>query len=249
MGRTIFSGYVGYTLLFITTCITSTIACIAVEHDIPDSSRTLTEGDVIMTDLTQQELKNRAARLGPPVLTTLEQSETVVERVPTPFFSSGGVYRVSTRPPERPRLFVLGVWGKDGIKVLNNDPKAFFELAANSGLKLTTGADYVGYVTTFLESTRDFTGGPQILKTIEESWWLPSPTPEESRRREEVIAKFTEVVEPPKISRESSSTVVVYLIRDVDRALIRLNAKVEVGGRIQLNEEILEPEMPTVMLK
>lgn len=247
MGRNIIGGFVGCVVLFIIMFITGTIAYLAMGPDAPDPSRTLTRGDLIMTDLTRQELTRRAARLGHPVHTTLEKPETVVERVPTPFFSTGGVYRVSTRPPDRPRLYVLGVWGKDGIKVLNNDPDGFFELAANSGLKLTSGADYVAYVTTFLESTRDFTGGPQILKTIEESWWLPKPTAEESRRREEVIAKYTKVVEAPKLSRESSTTVVVYLIRD--RALIRMDAKVESDGRIQIAEDVLVPEMPTVMLR
>jgi len=142
---------------------------------------------------------------------------------------------------------MLGVWGKDGINVLNDNTAGFFELSANSGLKLATGSDYVDYVTTFLESTRDFMGGVQILKSIEESWWLPSPTPEEARKREEVIAKYTKVVEAPKISRESDATVVVYVIRD--RALIRLDAKVESNGRIQISEKVLEPQMPTVMLR
>ena len=200
-----------------------------------------------MTDLTRQELTQRAVRLGSPVHTALEKPETVVERVPTTFFSSGGIYRVSTRPPDRPRLYVLGVWGKDGIKVLNNNREGFFELAANGGLGLDSGADNVAYVTAFLESTRDFTGGPQILKKIEESWWLPKPTPEESRKREEVIAKYTKVVEAPRLSRESSTTVVVYLIRD--RALVRMQAKVEKDGRIQISENVLESEMPTVMLR
>lgn len=249
MGRSIICRFTGYTVLFIIIFITGTIAFLAMGPDAPDPHRTLTGGDLIMTDLTRQELTERAARLGPPILTALEKPETVVERVPTPFFSTGGIYRVSTRPPDRPRLYVLGVWGKDGIKVLNNDPEAFFELAAKSGLKLTSGSDFVSYVTTFIESTRDFMGGPQILKTIEESWWLTSPTPEESRKREEVIAKYNKVVEAPKLSRESSTTVVVYLIRDRDRALLRLDAKVESGGRIQISENVLEPEMPTVMLR
>jgi len=247
MGRKIIGGYVGYIVLFIIVFITCAIAYLALGPGTPDPRRVLTRGGLIMTDLTREELIRRAARLGPPVLTTLEKPETVVERVPTTFFSSGGIYRVSTRPPERPRLYVLGVWGKDGIKVLNNDPEGFFELAANSGLKLASGADYVTYVTTFLESTRDFTGGVQILTKIEESWWIPSPTPEEIRQREEVIAKYTKVVEAPRLSRESSTTVVVYVIRD--RALVRMQAKVESSGRIEINENVLEPEMPTVMLR
>ncbi|MGB7210444.1 MAG: hypothetical protein WBD27_17455 [Pyrinomonadaceae bacterium] len=247
MERNIIGGFVGYIVLFIIMFITCTIAYFAIGSDAPDPRRTLTRGDLIMTDLTRQELAQRAARLGPPVLTALEKPETVVERVPTTFFSSGAMYRVSTRPPDRPRLYILGVWGKDGIKVLNNSPEGFFELAANGGLKLASGADYVVYVTTFLESTRDFTGGPQILKSIEESWWLPSPTPEEKRQREDVIAKYAKVVEAPKLSRESSTTVVVYLIRD--RALLRMNAKVESNGHVQISEDVLEPEMPTVMLR
>ena len=129
--------------------------------------------------------------------------------------------------------------------MLNNDPEGFFELAANSGLKLTSSNDYIGYVTAFLESTRDYKSGPQILKTIEESWWRTSPTPDDARQREEVTAKYTKVVESPRLSRESGTTVVVYLIRD--RALIRMHAKVESNGRIQISENVLEPQMPTVM--
>ena len=200
-----------------------------------------------MADLTRKELAHRAAHLGHPILTTLGQPETVVERIPTAFFSSGSIYRVSTRPPERPRVYNLGVWGEDGINVLNTSPESYFELAANSGLKLTTGDDYVAYVLVFLESTRDFTGRPQILSKIEESWWLEKPTPEEIRKRDEVIAKYKTVVEGPRLSSESSTTVVVYLIRD--RALVRMDAKVEGDGRIKITEKVLEAEMPTVMLR
>ena len=247
MGRNII-GLVGGILLFTIVFNACAAAHLATGSDAPNPSGTPTRGGLrIMADLTREELIQRAARLGHPVHTTLEKPETVVERIPTPFFSSGGIYRVSTRPPDRPRTYILGVWGKDGIKVLNDSPAGFFELSANSGLKLATGADYVAYVTTFLESTRDFTGGVQILKTIEESWWLPSPTPEESRKREEIIAKYKTIVEAPKISRESGSTVVVYVIRD--RALVRMEAKVESDGRIQISEKVLEPEMPTVMLR
>ncbi|HJS50628.1 MAG TPA: hypothetical protein VJ781_01900 [Pyrinomonadaceae bacterium] len=245
MGRNIIGGIVGFIVLFIIVFIT--IACLAVEPDGMEPGRTLNGGEVLMTDLTREELAQRAARLGFPVHTDLEKPETLVERVPTRFFSTGGIYRVSTRPPDRPRVYALGVWGKDGIKVLNNDPEGFFELAANSGLKLATGDDYIAYVTTFLESTRDVLGGPQILTKIEESWWLPKPTPEEARKRDDVIAKYKAVVEAPRLSRESSSTVVVYVIRD--RALVRMDAKVDSDGRIQISETVLEPEMPTVMLR
>lgn len=201
----------------------------------------------MMNDLTRQELTQRATLLGFPIHAELENPDTLVARVPTPFFSNGGIYRVSTPPPEPPRVYILGVWGKDGIKVLNNDPDSYFAAAANSGLKLTTGADYVDYVITFIEATRDFTGGPQVLKKIEESWWLPKPSPEEARKREEVTTKYAKVVEAPKISSESDSTVVVYAI--VDRKLLRLNAKVERVGKIQISETVLEPLMPTVMLR
>lgn len=200
-----------------------------------------------MADLTRQELVRRAAKLGNPILAALERPETVVEPMPTPFFSDGGIYRVSTRPPDRPRLYILGTWGTDGIRVLNADPAGFFELAENGGLKLTSSGDYVSYVTTFLDATRDFNGGVQVLNNIEESWWLPSPTPEESRKREEVIAKYSKVVEAPKTSHESNSTVIVYCIRD--RALLRMKANVENTGKIQINEDVLEAAMPTVMLR
>lgn len=234
-------------VVFLVAFIACTVTKNAALQDTKAQRRPLPKGSFMTTDLTRQELTQRAAPLGSPVHTALEKPQTVVERVPTPFLSAGAIYRVGTRPPDRPRLYILGVWGKDGIKVLNNDPKAFFEVAANGGLTLATGSDYVDYVTTFLESTRDFTGGPQILKTIEESWWLPKPKPEEERKREEVIAKYAKVVQAPALSRESDATVVVYAI--IDRALLRLDAKVETGGVINIAKTVLEPEMPTVMLR
>lgn len=200
-----------------------------------------------MTSLTREEIIRRAAKLGNPILTALEKPETAVEQVPTPFLSSGAIYRVSTRPPDRPRVYDLGFSGTEEIEVLNDQPEHYFALASKGGLTLRSEADYVAYVTTFIDVTRDFTGGPQVLHSIQESWWLPSPSPDEARKREDVIAKFANVVEAPKLSRESSTTVVVYLIRD--RALIRMHAKVEGDGRIQVSEDKLEPEMPTVMLR
>ena len=200
-----------------------------------------------MTSLTREEIIRRAAKLGNPILTALEKPETAVEQVPTPFLSSGAIYRVSTRPPDRPRVYDLGFSGTEEIEVLNDQPEHYFALASKGGLTLRTESDYVTYVTTFVDVTRDFTGGVQVLNTIEDSWWLTSPSPEEARKRDEVIAKYATIVETPKVSRESGTTVVVYLIRD--RSLIRMHAKVEGDGRIQVSEDKLEPEMPTVMLR
>ena len=247
MGRKIIGGLVGSILLFTLVFNACATAHLATGRDAPDPGLTPARGGLVMADLTREELIRRAVPLGFPVLTTLGKPETVVERIPTTFFSIGGIYRVSTRPPDRPRTYILGVWGTDGIGVLNNNPEGFFEVAANSGLKLSSGADYVAYVSTFLESTRDYAGGPQILSTIEEAWWLTKLTSDEARRREEIIAKYKTVVEAPRLSRDSDTTVVVYLIRD--RALVRMDAKVEGDGRIKITEKVLESEMPTVMLR
>lgn len=203
--------------------------------------------DKKMTSLTREEITRRAAKFGDPILAALQKPETQVEQVPTPFFSNGGVYRVSTRPPERPRVYTLGVWGGDGIELLNNEPEHFFELAAKAGFSPRSSGDYAAYVTTFLDVTRDFTGGVQILNSIEDSWWLPSPSPEEAKKREEILAKFANVVQAPKISDSSGTTVVLFVIRN--RALLRLNAIVEGDGRIRSSEEVLEAAMPTVMLR
>lgn len=251
IGGVVFCLVLAFSCVGCTKSQLTTVPGAQIQRRPPPSSTPVTsspppKGIVIMTDLNRQELTQRAAPLGPPVHTVLEKPETVVERVPSQFFKDGAIYRVSTRPPERPRTYVLGVWGNDGIKLLNADPEAFFELAASSGLKLASGSDYVDYVITFMESTRDFRGGPQILKTIEESWWLQSPSPEEMRKREEIIAKYAKVIEAPKLSDESDATVIVYAI--INRKLLRLNAKVEGNGQIKISETILEPEMPTVML-
>lgn len=247
MARNVIGRFAGYVGLLILLLSTHTIGCRGTEANIPNRSVALAKGDFIMADLTRQELTQRAASLGNPILTTLEKPETVVERMPTGYFLDGGIYRVSTRPPDRPRTYVLGVWGKNEIIVLNNEPDAFFKLAANAGLKLTAGGDYVDYVKAFLDSTRDYTGGIQVLNKIDESWWLPKPTPEEARRREEVTAKYTHLVEAPKSSQESNSSVIVYCIRD--RNLLRMKAKVENDGKIRISEDLLEAKMPTVMLR
>lgn len=203
--------------------------------------------DKKMTSLTREEITRRAAKFGDPILAALQKPETQVEQVPTPFFSNGGVYRVSTRPPERPRVYLLGAWGADGIELLNNEPEHFFELAAKAGFTPRSSGDYAAYVTTFFDVTRDFTGGVQILNSIEDSWWLPSPSPEEAKKREQIIAKFANVVQAPKLSDNSGTTVVLFVIRD--RALLRLNAIVEGDRRIRSSEEVLEAAMPTVMLR
>lgn len=250
MGRNIIDYLIGNVGLFIVIVIfvSCTTTYPRVEPERADPRPTPTTGGSKMTDINRQELARRGAtRLGPPILTALEAPETLVEPISTPFFSNDTIYRVSTRPPARPRQYMLGAWGKEEVIVLNNNPDGFFELAANSGLRISSGSDRVSYVTTFLESTRDYQGGVQILTKIEEAWWLPTPTPEEARQREELITKYAQVVQAPSISRESNDTVIVYLIRD--RKLLRLHAKVEDSGRIEIVEDVLEPEVPTVMLR
>lgn len=246
MGRNVYKRYALYVVLIVVPIIVLMVAFIASGQKKPDPQHKLGREDKKMTGFTREEITRRSAKFGNPILTTLEKPETVVEQIPTEYFSNGGIFRVSTRPPDRPRVYNLGVWGADGIVLLNNEPEHFFELAANAGLTLRSASDFVAYVTTFIDVTRDFKGGVQILNNIEESWWLTSPSADEARKRYELIAKFAKVVEAPKDSSDSHSTVVVYAIRN--RALIRMNAKVEADGRIKVNEEILEAEMPTVML-
>lgn len=196
--------------------------------------------------MTRQELLHRAAHFGPPIKTALEAPETVVEQVSTPFFTKAGIHRVSTRPPARPFLFVLGLTASDTI-LLNNNPAGFFKLAAEGGLNLALPETRTAYVVTFLETTRDFTGGVQILRSIEESWWLKSMTSEEAKRKAEIIEKYKSVVHPPKLSEESTSTVVLYIIRD--RALLKLRAKIEPTGQIAITETVLETDVPVVYLR
>ena len=197
-----------------------------------------------MNGFTREDLTRRAAKFGNPILEALKKPETTVEQLPTEYFTNGGIFKVSTQPPDRPRVYFLGVWGSDGIELLNNEPEHFFAVALHGGLSLRSGTDQVAYVTTFLDVTRDFTGGVQVLNSIEDSWWLPSPTPDEARKRDDLLAKYSKIVVAPHLS---DSTVVVYLIRD--RVLIRMNAKVENDGRIKVTEDKLETEMPTVMLR
>lgn len=196
--------------------------------------------------MTRQQLAQRAAHFGPPIKTALEAEETVVEQVATPFFSKASIYRVATRPPSRPFLFVLGLTAGDTV-LLNNNPAGFFKLAAEGGLNLGPAETRTAYVITFLETTRDFTGGVQILRSIEESWWLPTMTPEETARKSEITGKYKTVVHPPKLSEESSSTVVLYIVRN--RALVKLRAKIESTGQIAITETVLEPEIPVVYLR
>jgi len=233
-------------VLFVFIHAAFTLACSGIGQIRPEQKRKPITEDKTMNGLTRQELINRATKYGDPILATLRKPETVVEQIPTDFFSDGAIYRVSTRPPDRPRVYNLGVWGQESIILLNNEPDNYFELAANAGLRLNSGSK-VEYVTTLLDVTRDFTGGIQILHNIGDSWWLPSPSPEESRLRDELIGKYTNIVKGPSLSNDTGSTVIVYLIRD--RALVKANAKVENDGRIEIKDEVLEPLMPTVMLK
>lgn len=205
------------------------------------------KGNNMMNDLTRQELTDRAKTLGSPVFTTLEQPQTVVQRIETAFLSDGSIYKVSTRPPERPRVYMLGVWGTGGINVLNGSPENFKELIANGGFSLRSGADHVSFVLAYFEATRDFTGGVQILNSIQDSWWLPNPKNADTHKREEVVAKYANIVESPRISREDATTVTLYIIRD--RKLIRSQAKIESDGAIRFSDTVLEQEMPTVILK
>lgn len=247
MGRSRFKRYSVCGAILAVALITFAVVFIVpgqVDRRMPETVR---RENKKMTGFTREEVTRRAANFGDPIQAALKKPETIVEQIPTEYLSNGGVFRVVTQPPDRPRVYYLGVWGSDGIALLNNEPDRFFDLAANSGLSLRSGSDRVAYITTFIDVTRDFTGGAQILNTIEDSWWLPSPTPDEAHKRDEVVAKYEKIVEPPHLSRDSDSTVIVYVIRD--RTLIRMNAKIENDGRIKITKDKLETGMPTVMLR
>jgi hypothetical protein len=100
---------------------------------------------------------------------------------------------------------------------------------------------------TFLESTVDYSGDLQILNKIEEAWWLPKMRPEEEQAKEAIVAKYRNVVHEPRLAPGSSATVVAFVIRR--RELRRVELKLETSGRIQVQETVLEPEVPVVYIR
>ncbi|MCZ2391029.1 MAG: hypothetical protein LC113_08130 [Acidobacteria bacterium] len=227
----------------------SALAALSPTPNVAETKKTkkgTAQGDNFVTDIDRSELLKRTVPLGNPVHTTLEKPETVVEQISTPYFATGAVYRVSTRPPERPRVYNLGVWGNDGVILLNEEPDNFYKLASMANLRFSSGSDYVAYVVTFLETTSGFKRHPQILNSIEKAWWVPKPDAAEAQKRDEMIAKYSSTVEPPKLSSDAESTVVLYAISNLK--LVMIKAKVASDGKIKLDEKVLEENTPTVMM-
>src|SRR5579863_6579195 len=104
----------------------------------------------------QENLAKRVASVSQELATIIRSPDTRIEQLSTPFFANASIYRVTHLAPTHPIVYTVGCAGSEYTVLLALNPDGFFELSSRAGFNLRSDEERVGYVITFLESTRNF---------------------------------------------------------------------------------------------
>jgi hypothetical protein len=210
-------------------------------------NRSLPQKPQVQKETKKMDKETLAARVEkaiPDVAEKIRAERTTIDRIETPFFADGGIYRVMYPSKYRPITFVFGVARKDYAVPLAKNPKGFAELAQTAGLDLSTDSLRLSYVEAFLESTRDFQSRFQILRSFDDIELINKASEEEKRRYEDLKNKYRSTIKPPEVSGKEIN---LFVLKRQD--LLRLVATVSDDGKIDIKEEILEKDLPIAYVK
>jgi hypothetical protein len=197
-------------------------------------------GETVMTD--QALLAKRLAPLGAPVADLVQRPNTEVRQLDTPFLQRGHIYRVTHRAPHRPVVFTAGWVEPDFAVMLPLNPQGFAELATRAGLRLDTADGRAQYVTTFLETTRDFRFRFDILRRFADIQLVPRATAEQQGRYDRLRREYEEVLKPPAFAGDGPWKGTVFVLKGQD--LVRLDVTLCPEGKVEIAEKVLEKDLP-----
>jgi hypothetical protein len=195
----------------------------------------------------KEALARRLEPLGKEAADMTRAGETTVERIPTPFFARGEVYRVTWRGPQRPVTFTAGLANGDYAVMLAQNPAGFIELAARAGVSLGSDRDRVAYARAFLEATRDFRARFQILESVRDIQLVAQPRDAEKAKYEQLVNQYRAVIHPPKPSIPGSSEILLFAL--IGQNLFQLKLKVANDGKVERSDSVVEENLPISIAK
>ncbi|HEY7338959.1 MAG TPA: hypothetical protein VH639_28980 [Bryobacteraceae bacterium] len=177
----------------------------------------------------------------------VRDANTSVEQYPTPFFSSGAIYRVTNRAPRHPIWFTVGCAGQDYTVMLPMNQKGFMELATKAGLDLRGEPNRLAYVIAFLEATQDTRKRFQILNGASDIQIINQATDEEKARYDALVEKYRSIIKPPKFDDLDPSRATVFAL--VGQDLVEIGIKLSNSGKLERSDKMLEENLPIAYAK
>ena len=177
----------------------------------------------------------------------IRAEETQLRQYETPFFRQGSIYRVTYFLPQHPVIMVFGCAEPNFTIPLANNPEAFFELAKQAGLDLSSASLRLAYVESFLETTRNMSQRFQVLRSFSEIKIINRATEEEVARYKQLEGKFGSVIQPPRVSDQAPWSVSLYALKAQD--LVEIAAKLFPSGKVETGITVLEKNMPINTMK
>ena len=194
--------------------------------------------------LDRNDLAQRIEGQDEHIARILRDKRTSVKRYDTPFLQGAAIYEAIYKLPTKPVGFAIGATDAGQAVIIGGDPKKFNSLVQSAGIDLSTDEQRRSYALVFLESTRNFGRHFQIISSIEELELVPNASEEERSRFEAIVTEYSRVVVPLKITREGEDWfALAFAMRN--RQLVRLKLKfTEAQPEIQVEEAVLEEELP-----
>jgi hypothetical protein len=192
--------------------------------------------------IDKESLAKRLDSLDSHSATMVRAPQSKLEQIPTPFFQRGSIYLVNYRIPTRPVVFSVGYAESGFTALLAANPEGYFNLAEKAGLQLDNSERRIAYLRTFLETTRSFGERFQLLNDVKEIHPRPNLSEVDLQRFRELSDKYKSIIRPPVISDQPPWESVIFAIRRQN--LVRIVLKLTNNGRVQMNETIIDKEIP-----
>ena len=189
--------------------------------------------------------ENLAARVEPlngHYANMIRKSPCELKQLSTPFFARGVVYRVTCPLRTRPVVFTVGCAGTDLTVLLADNPSGYVELAEAAQVRLDDNEDRVGYVSTFLRTTRSFAHRFELIESVSDVKPRPNLSDEDIQRFERFQEAYRSIIVGPQVSGTGPWEVVAYALKQ--QSLIRIDITLEPNGGIEAKETVLEDDVP-----
>ena len=195
-----------------------------------------------VSETERTDLANRVSHTSAYTADLILRPQSTVERLPAPFLGHGAIYRVTFIAPSGPMAFTVGYGDSEAPILLQMNPDGFFAVVGKAHLSLGSPDSKIAYAVTFLEATRDFRRGFQMLHKASDIELIAKPTPEERARYAELQSKYNTFIRAPHVSDTSPSEVTVFALSGQN--LIEITLNLSADGRWKRSDKVLEEDLP-----
>jgi hypothetical protein len=159
-----------------------------------------------------------------------------------PFLETWKIIQVDYRQGPHPVRFHVAVGGSQA-QLLTGTPEAFDTVTAAAGTRVTDAASAVQLGRTYLETTRPQGKLTYVVSSADEIKFRPGITGTAAGRRDQILAKYRNVITAPAVTAEGAGfAVVAYLVQD--RALQRRDLTITEQGAVKDKSTTLVPDLP-----